>query len=89
MTRTLTNDSPYQFRDVRHRGVPMRLYTMSLSSARDGLIRRPAAARARPGSGLGLAIVKRTVDDHGGSVTVTNADGGGTLLTLRFDANGR
>jgi two-component system, OmpR family, sensor histidine kinase MprB len=50
---------------------------------------RAAAARALPGSGLGLAIVKQTVDDHGGSVTVANADGGGALLTLRFDANGR
>ena len=41
---------------------------------------RAAAARALPGSGLGLAIVKQTVDDHGGSVTAANADGGGTLL---------
>jgi signal transduction histidine kinase len=50
---------------------------------------RAAAARGLPGSGLGLAIVKQTLDDHGGSVTVANADGGGTLLTLRFDsANG-
>jgi two-component system, OmpR family, sensor histidine kinase MprB len=46
---------------------------------------RAATARALPGSGLGLAIVKQTVDDHGGSVTVANADGGGALLTLRFD----
>jgi two-component system sensor histidine kinase MprB len=46
---------------------------------------RAAAARALPGSGLGLAIVKQTVDDHGGCVTVANADGGGTLLSLRFD----
>jgi two-component system, OmpR family, sensor histidine kinase MprB len=50
---------------------------------------RAAAARALPGSGLGLAIVKQTVDDHGGSVTVANADGAGALLTLRFDADGR
>jgi two-component system, OmpR family, sensor histidine kinase MprB len=50
---------------------------------------RAAAARALPGSGLGLAIVKQTVDDHGGSVTIANADGGGALLTLRFDADGR
>jgi two-component system, OmpR family, sensor histidine kinase MprB len=49
---------------------------------------RAAAARALPGSGLGLAIVKQAVDDHGGSVTVANADGGGALLTLRFDADG-
>ena len=50
---------------------------------------RAAAARALPGSGLGLAIVKQTVDDHGGSLAAANADGGGTLLTLRFDADGR
>jgi two-component system, OmpR family, sensor histidine kinase MprB len=50
---------------------------------------RAAAARALPGSGLGLAIVKQTVDDHGGSVTVANADGGGAVLTLRFDPDGR
>ena len=42
---------------------------------------RSASARALPGSGLGLAIVKQTVDDHGGSVTVANADGGGVLVT--------
>jgi signal transduction histidine kinase len=46
---------------------------------------RAPSARALPGSGLGLAIVKQTVDDHGGSVTVANADGGGALLTIRFD----
>ena len=50
---------------------------------------RAASARALPGSGLGLAIVKQTVDDHGGSVTVTNADGGGAFITLRFEADGR
>ena len=50
---------------------------------------RAPAARALPGSGLGLAIVKQTVEDHGGSVTVANADGGGALVTLRFDSGGR
>ena len=47
---------------------------------------RAAAARALPGSGLGLAIVKQTVDDHGGSVTVANADGGGALVAIHLDA---
>jgi two-component system sensor histidine kinase MprB len=46
---------------------------------------RAAAARALPGSGLGLAIVKQTLDDHGGSVTAANADGGGVLVTIHFD----
>jgi two-component system, OmpR family, sensor histidine kinase MprB len=50
---------------------------------------RAAAARALPGSGLGLAIVKQAVDDHGGSVTAANSDGGGTVLTLRFDSDER
>jgi two-component system sensor histidine kinase MprB len=51
---------------------------------------RAAAARALPGSGLGLSIVKQTVDDHGGTVTAANADGGGAVLSLRFDpSNGR
>ena len=47
---------------------------------------RATAARALPGTGLGLAIVKQTVGDHGGSVSVANADGGGVLVTLRFDS---
>jgi signal transduction histidine kinase len=46
---------------------------------------RAASARGLPGSGLGLAIVKQTVDDHGGDLTVANADGGGTVVSLRFD----
>ena len=45
---------------------------------------RAAAARALPGSGLGLAIVRQALEDHGGSVVVANADGGGVLVTLRF-----
>jgi len=50
---------------------------------------RAPAARSLPGSGLGLAIVKQTVDAHDGSVSLANADEGGAVLTLRFDANGR
>jgi two-component system, OmpR family, sensor histidine kinase MprB len=46
---------------------------------------RAAAARGLPGSGLGLAIVKQTVDDHEGGLSVANAEGGGTLVALRFD----
>jgi two-component system sensor histidine kinase MprB len=46
---------------------------------------RAAAARGLPGSGLGLAIVKQTVDDHDGSARITNAAGGGTVVSVRFD----
>src|SRR5262249_17317128 len=45
---------------------------------------RSADARALPGSGLGLAIVKQTVDDHGGSVEIANAAGGGAIVTVHF-----
>ena len=50
---------------------------------------RAANARRLPGSGLGLAIVKQTVDDHGGTVAIAGADGGGTLVSLRFDGEDR
>lgn len=34
------------------------------------------------GSGLGLAIVAGIVEQHGGSITASNAEGGGAVLTL-------
>ncbi|MFJ3232189.1 sensor histidine kinase [Streptomyces sp. NPDC086787] len=45
---------------------------------------RSPGARALPGSGLGLSIVARTVQQGGGEVTLTRAEGGGTLATVRL-----
>ncbi|MFF4506481.1 ATP-binding protein [Streptomyces sp. NPDC001401] len=45
---------------------------------------RSPSARALPGSGLGLSIVARTVEQAGGDVTLTRADGGGTVATVRL-----
>jgi two-component system sensor histidine kinase MprB len=45
---------------------------------------RAPAARGRPGSGLGLAIVRQVADEHGATVTASNAEGGGARVTLRF-----
>jgi two-component system sensor histidine kinase RstB len=39
-----------------------------------------APTRAHRGLGLGLAIVRRIVDAHGGSITVTSAEEGGTCV---------
>lgn len=45
---------------------------------------RAPAARGVPGSGLGLAIVRQVVDEHGGTVSVENARGGGARFRLRL-----
>ncbi|AYN40634.1 sensor histidine kinase [Streptomyces dangxiongensis] len=45
---------------------------------------RSPSARALPGSGLGLSIVARTVRQAGGEVTLTRAEGGGTVATVRL-----
>ena len=42
------------------------------------------AQRHRTGAGLGLAIVKKTMDLHGGTVSVGDTPGGGATFTLRF-----
>ncbi len=51
---------------------------------------RATTARGDPGSGLGLSIVKRVVEDHGGSVFVEAAEGGGAVVgfTLPMMENG-
>ncbi|MET7450847.1 HAMP domain-containing sensor histidine kinase [Streptomyces sp. NPDC005574] len=45
---------------------------------------RSPSARSLPGSGLGLSIVARTVQQAGGEVSLTQADGGGTVATIRL-----
>ncbi|MEV5733895.1 HAMP domain-containing sensor histidine kinase [Streptomyces sp. NPDC052292] len=45
---------------------------------------RSPSARALPGSGLGLSIVARTVQQAGGEVSLTRAEGGGTTATIRL-----
>lgn len=40
------------------------------------------------GTGLGLALVRQTVLDHGGSVTIEGAPGGGTTFVVRLPTPG-
>ena len=42
------------------------------------------ADRTTSGSGLGLYIVKRVMDLHGGTVGISDAEGGGAAFALRF-----
>jgi two-component system, OmpR family, sensor kinase len=49
---------------------------------------QPGRERAAgAGAGLGLAIVAAIVDAHGGSVTASNADGGGASFVIRLPAH--
>lgn len=43
---------------------------------------RADEARAMPGSGLGLAIVKQVVDEHSGTISLSNRPGGGAIATM-------
>ena len=41
------------------------------------------SSKAR-GSGIGLAVCEEIVTMHGGTLTLENAEGGGTLVTVRL-----
>jgi len=51
---------------------------------RDRLTEPYVTTRAR-GTGLGLAIVKKIVEEHAGTLDLTDAPGGGTIASMRFD----
>ena len=44
----------------------------------------PYVTTKTSGSGLGLAIVQKIVDEHGGSVRVSNSRRGGAKFTVRL-----
>jgi two-component system nitrogen regulation sensor histidine kinase NtrY len=52
---------------------------------RDRIVEPYMTTRAR-GTGLGLAIVKKIVEDHLGTVSFSDRDGGGTTVIMCFDA---
>jgi two-component system, OmpR family, sensor histidine kinase MprB len=47
---------------------------------------RSEVSRATPGTGLGLSITESVVRQHGGTVAVVEAPGGGALFVLTFPA---
>jgi len=46
--------------------------------------RRGSAGEGKTGSGLGLAIVRRVVDSHGGSLRLSDRDGGGLAVEIEL-----
>jgi two-component system nitrogen regulation sensor histidine kinase NtrY len=58
---------------------------VGLPAARERIVEPYMTTRAR-GTGLGLAIVKKIVEEHGGAIAFTDRPGGGTVVTMTFDA---
>lgn len=58
---------------------------VGLPIERDRIIEPYMTTRAR-GTGLGLAIVKKIVEEHFGTVSFADRAGGGTVVTMTFDA---
>jgi PAS domain S-box-containing protein len=50
---------------------------------------RASNVNQTPGTGLGLAIVQRVVDYHRGSISLSSAEGEGTVFTIKIPANPR
>ncbi|MBT0671031.1 HAMP domain-containing protein [Novosphingobium profundi] len=56
---------------------------IGLSQTRERII-EPYVTTREKGTGLGLAIVNKIVEEHGGDMTFSPAEGGGTSVTMRF-----
>ncbi len=58
---------------------------VGLPADRDRIVEPYLTTRTR-GTGLGLAIVKKIVEEHLGTMTFADRDGGGTIVRMDFDA---
>lgn len=58
---------------------------VGLPIERDRIVEPYMTTRSR-GTGLGLAIVKKVVDEHFGTIAFDDRPGGGTIVTMVFDA---
>ncbi len=58
---------------------------VGLPADRHRIVEPYVTTRAR-GTGLGLAIVKKIVEEHLGTMSLADRDGGGAVVTLSFDA---
>ena len=58
---------------------------VGLPADRDRIVEPYVTTRAR-GTGLGLAIVKKIIEEHCGTIGFSDRPGGGTVVTMIFDA---
>jgi two-component system nitrogen regulation sensor histidine kinase NtrY len=58
---------------------------IGLPAERERIVEPYMTTRSR-GTGLGLAIVKKIIEEHFGTMAFTDRPGGGTIVTLCFDA---
>lgn len=56
---------------------------IGLSQDRERII-EPYVTTREKGTGLGLAIVNKIIEEHGGEMLFTPAEGGGTTVSMRF-----
>ena len=56
---------------------------IGLPQDRERILEPYVTTRAK-GTGLGLAIVNKIVEEHGGEMSFSSVNGGGTRVTLRF-----
>lgn len=59
---------------------------IGLSQDRERII-EPYVTTREKGTGLGLAIVNKIIEEHGGEMLFTPAEGGGTTVSMRFAAD--
>jgi two-component system nitrogen regulation sensor histidine kinase NtrY len=71
--------------DARYVTVAVADTGIGLPAERDRIVEPYMTTRAR-GTGLGLAIVKKIVEEHLGTMTFSDRDGGGAVVTMTFDA---
>jgi two-component system nitrogen regulation sensor histidine kinase NtrY len=75
---TLSQDGHQMLVDVADSGI-------GLPAERDRIVEPYMTTRAR-GTGLGLAIVKKIVEEHLGTISFFDRDGGGAVVRMCFDA---
>jgi two-component system nitrogen regulation sensor histidine kinase NtrY len=71
--------------EAREAGIVVRIADNGIGLPQGGeRIVEPYVTTREKGTGLGLAIVNKIVEEHGGEMNFASADGGGTVVTLRF-----